>query len=156
MAWVVDTCVLLDVLEDDPCFGKMSATCLQHLLDDGLIVSPISFIELSPAFGGNLRMERDFLNMMCAVCDEPWRWEETLAAHQAWAWYVRQKQMGKISKRPIADILIGAFARRFQGLVTRNDKDFVTLFPDMKIIVPSFADEASHATEAANDADSGQ
>jgi hypothetical protein len=28
MAWVVDTCVLLDVLEDDPSFGRASASTL--------------------------------------------------------------------------------------------------------------------------------
>ena len=47
---------------------------------------------------------------MLAVYDEPWTWEDTEAAHAAWARYVHQKQIGNISKRPIADIIIGAFA----------------------------------------------
>ncbi len=42
MAWVVDTCVLINVLDDDPCFGKISATCLQSMLKDDLIVAPVS------------------------------------------------------------------------------------------------------------------
>ena len=29
MAWVVDTCVLLDVRMDDPDFGRVSAACLE-------------------------------------------------------------------------------------------------------------------------------
>ncbi len=53
MAWVVDTCVLIDVLDDDPHFGKTSAACLQNMLKDGLIVAPVSYIELAPAFVGN-------------------------------------------------------------------------------------------------------
>ena len=105
MPWVVDTFVLIDVLDDDPHFGKTSAACLQNMLHEGLIVAPVSFIELAPAFMGN-----------------------------------QQKQkIGNISKRPIADIIIGAFASRFAGIITRNEKDFRTIFPDMEIIVPCSA-----------------
>jgi len=38
MAWVVDTCVLIDVLEDDPEFGLVSAEALDAHLDEGLHV----------------------------------------------------------------------------------------------------------------------
>ncbi len=110
MAWVVDTCVLIDVLDDDPHFGKTSAACLQNMLKDGLIVAPVSYIELAPAFVGNQQTQEDFLDKMLAVYDKPWTWEDTEAAHAAWACYVHQKQIGNISKRPIADIIIGAFA----------------------------------------------
>ncbi len=53
MSWIVDTCVLIDVLDEDPRYGKASAVTLQELLPQGLAVSPISFIELSPAFMGD-------------------------------------------------------------------------------------------------------
>jgi len=137
MAWVVDTCVLIDVLDDDPRFGRTSATCLQNMLKDGLSVAPVSYIELAPAFMGNRQKQEEFLNKMLTVHDAPWVWDDTLAAHEAWARYVHQKQIGNISKKPIADILIGAFASRFDGIITRNDKDFRTIFPDLKIVVPS-------------------
>ena len=137
MAWMVDTCVLIDVLDDDPCFGRISAMCLQNRLQDGLIVAPVSYIELAPAFMGNRQIQQAFLDQMLAVYDVPWVWEDTLAAHAAWARYARHKQSGLISKRPIADILIGAFATRFDGIITRNDKDFRTIFPDLHIVVPS-------------------
>jgi predicted nucleic acid-binding protein len=137
MAWVVDTCVLIDILDDDPRFGKTSAMLLQDNLKDGLVVAPVSYIELAPAFMGNQQTQKDFLNKMLAVYDEPWTWEDTVAANAAWARYVHEKQMGNISKRPIADILIGAFASRFNGIITRNDKDFRPVFPDLAIIAPS-------------------
>ncbi len=35
--WVVDTCVVLDVFEHDPRFGRPSAELLQRLLRDGLV-----------------------------------------------------------------------------------------------------------------------
>jgi predicted nucleic acid-binding protein len=137
MPWVVDTCVLIDVLDDDPHFGKTSVACLQNMLQEGLIVAPVSYIELAPAFMGNQQKQEYFLDKMLAVYDEPWIWEDTEAAYAAWARYVHQKQIGNISKRPIADIIIGAFASRFAGIITRNEKDFRTIFPDIEIIVPS-------------------
>lgn len=137
MSWVVDTCVLIDVLEDDPSFGKTSATCLQSMLKDGLVVAIISYIELAPAFNGNLETQDDFLDKVIVDYDEPWTWEDTIAAHSAWARYVEQKRDGNVSKRPVADIIIGAFASRFNGLITRNDKDFRKIFPALKIVVPS-------------------
>lgn len=45
--WVVDTCVILDVFEDDPQFGRDSAKLLEKLLAEGLAVSPVSMVELA-------------------------------------------------------------------------------------------------------------
>ena len=63
MAWVVDTCLLIDVAEADPTFGAASA-------------------------------------------------------------------------RLLADILIGAFAMRFDGILTRNQADFRRAFPTLPITAP--------------------
>ena len=54
MTWVVDTCVVLDVLEDDPQFGRASARLLERLLREGLAISPVTMVELAAAFGGDL------------------------------------------------------------------------------------------------------
>lgn len=132
----MDISVLIDILDDDPCFGRISAMCLQSMLKDGLIVAPVSYIELSPAFIGDHRLQDDFLDRMLVTYNIPWVWEDTINAHAAWMRYVQQKNIGNVSKRPVADIIIGAFALRFAGLITRNDKDFRKIFPEMKIVVP--------------------
>jgi len=62
MSWVVDTCVLIDVLEDDPSFGRASADVLEKSLRDGLVLCPITMVELSPAFAGNLEIQKHFLD----------------------------------------------------------------------------------------------
>lgn len=46
MAWVVDTSVVLDLLTGDPGFEPASTACLQTHLDEGLVVSPVTFVEL--------------------------------------------------------------------------------------------------------------
>ena len=41
-----------------------------------------------------------------------------------------------VAKRPIADVLIGAYAMEKGGLVTRNEADFTTLYPNLTIFNP--------------------
>lgn len=60
----------------------------------------------------------------------------TMAAHYAWNDFIAKRPRGEIAKRPIADILIGAFASRFDGLLTRNARDFQKLFPSLRIQTP--------------------
>jgi hypothetical protein len=61
MTWVVDTCVVIDVLEDDPSFGLRSATLLEQKLGEGLSICPVTFVELAPAFTGDLEEQARFL-----------------------------------------------------------------------------------------------
>jgi len=48
-----------------------------------------------------------------------------------------QKRRGhQTRKHPVADVLIGAFATRFEGLLTRNAGDFQKLFPSLGLLEP--------------------
>ncbi len=69
MTWVVDTCIILDILDRHPEFAEMSSRALQSKLDD-------------------------------------------------------------------ADVLIGAYAMQKGGLITRNEADFKTLYPNLTIYNP--------------------
>ena len=115
--WIVDTCVVLDVLEYDPAFGRPSAELLHQLLPQGLAVSPVTMVELSAAFGGDLAEQKRFLDLAGIA-------------------YVTAKRLGKAAKKPVADILIGAFAANRTGLVTRNARDFTRWFPTLKVREP--------------------
>lgn len=136
MTWVVDTSVLIDVLEADPDFGETSATLLESLLDDGLTVCPVTYAELAPAFEGSRGLQEDFLHGVGVSFTDGWTHEDTHAAFEAWHGHVQRRRSGDGPRRPIADILIGAFARRFQGLVTRNGEDFRPAFPGLEIRNP--------------------
>jgi len=136
MAWVVDTCMLIDVLEADPVFGEISADWLEDHSDEGLVISPVTYAELAPAFRGNRSLQDEFLNGMGVDFREDWIWADTLAAHAAWQAHVQRRRSGEGPKRPLADILIGGFALRFDGLLTRNPKDFRTPFPDLELRAP--------------------
>ena len=136
MSMVVDTCVILDVLERDPVFGMASAEAIDHHADDGLIISPMTYVELSPAFLGDEARERNFLfeigiDLPPGVSDE-----DLSIAVAAWNRHIQRKRSGKAARRPVADVMIGALAQANDGLITRNADDFRALFPSLNIITP--------------------
>jgi len=136
MSWVVDTCVLIDVLEDDPTFGSSSANLLEKVLRDGLVLCPVTMVELSPAFDGSLETQKHFLEQVGIVFTEGWTFSDTECAYRVWNTYVQARRTSDTPKRPLTDLLIGAFACRYQGLVTRNLSDFRRWFPKLKLRQP--------------------
>ena len=136
MMWIVDTCVVLDVFENDPQFGQASAKLLQKLLPDGLAVSPITMVELSAAFDGDMPEQKRFFEQAGISHSEEWTAADTDASHRAWDAYVRARRADKTPKRPVADILIGGFALNRKGLITRNASDFRRWFPRLAIREP--------------------
>jgi predicted nucleic acid-binding protein len=137
MAWVVDTCLLIDIFEGDPVFGMPSADLLALHAPDGLTISPVTYAELAPAFEGDRGLQDEFLGGVGIALREPWVWDDTLRAHFAWHGYVLRRRAGQAPKRPLADILIGAFALRFQGLLTRNPSDFRLVFSELPLRLPA-------------------
>jgi len=136
MAWVVDTCLLLDIGLDDPKFAEKTERLLRARSRDGLVICPITFVELAPAFGGDTKAPGEFLLNLGIESREDWTWADTAKAATSWAHYVRKRRAKQIAKRPVADVLIGSFASRFQGLLTRNRADFTDIFPQLSIIEP--------------------
>jgi predicted nucleic acid-binding protein len=134
--WVVDTCVVLDVLENDPSFGLASARCLEKLFVDGLCVSPVTMVELAAAFRGDLAEQKRFLDQAGISSAQSWSAADTEAAHRAWNEYVHARRSARVPKRPVADLLIGGFALNRDGLVTRNAADFQRWFPKLVIREP--------------------
>jgi predicted nucleic acid-binding protein len=127
MAWVVDTSVLLDIHMQDPTFGRRSARCLARYLRDGLVICPVSYIEIAPAFSSQVDLQIQFLQEVGVQWREALTWSDTEAAHRLWGEYVEKKRARKTERRPVADVLIEAFAQRFDGLITRNPKDFASV-----------------------------
>jgi predicted nucleic acid-binding protein len=136
MAWVVDTCLLLDIGLDDPRFAGKSEQLLESKATDGLVICPITYVELAPAFGGQTKPLEEFLLKLGIEYREDWTWEDTRKANAAWSRQVRRRRAKQTAKRPVADVLIGAFASRFDGLLTRNSADFALLVDTLKIVEP--------------------
>lgn len=136
MAWVVDTVVVLDLVTGDPLFEPASTACLQAHLEDELVISPVTFVELGPSFSGNDVEAAAFLKSCRIGTSEFWSVDDTLFAHRLWHQYQARRRQQLAVKRPIADVLIAAFAARFQGIITRNASDFRNISPDLVITEP--------------------
>jgi predicted nucleic acid-binding protein len=133
----VDTCVLVDIADDDPEFGAPSAECLAQHLEQGLAISAITYVELAPVFDGSSRLLDTFLSGVGIDNIEAFDARDRHAAFQAWGRHVSEKRAGQVRRRPVADALIGATAARSQGLITRNGKHFRSFFPNVPIIDPT-------------------
>ena len=136
MAWVVDTCLLLDIGLDDPEFAEGSENLVLQMSSSGVVISHVTFVELAPAFGGNMDALKNFLVGLGIDFEEIWDVSDTENAAAAWAEHILKRRSGSGLKRPVADVLIGSFALRFEGLLTRNAKDFQKLFPNLSVVEP--------------------
>ena len=65
-----------------------------------------------------IRREMHLQPGQVVIWREAWTWSDTEAAHRLWGQYVEKKRAGKTGRRPVADVLIEAFAQRFEGLIT--------------------------------------
>ena len=135
--WVVDTCVLIDLLRRDEAFATCAADALDAKRTEGLTIAPLTYVELAPALGGDVRAQDYFLSEIGIGIDFEGKKDIVLAAHRAWYDHIRRKRKGEVVKRPIADVMIGAYAESKGGLITRNEDDFRVLFPNLNIFNPS-------------------
>jgi len=133
---VVDTCVLIDIADDDPEFGMPSVACIDDNLDGGLVVSPVTYIELAPVFDGSRRLLEEFLDGLGVDRSATLDLASQHAAFAAWARHVSERRAGRTDRRPVADVLIGALATLHDGIITRNTDDFRALYPTLPIVDP--------------------
>ncbi len=136
MPWVIDTCLLIDIADADARFGAASSRLIADRQAQGLVISPVSYVELAPAFNGMVAAQNHFLGHLGVDWTEGWTWPDTRHGFDAWAVHIKRRRSRQPDKRPIADIFIGAFALRFRGLLTRNARDFQKLFPSLRIESP--------------------
>ncbi len=54
MVWVVGSCLLLDIGLDDPEFAERSENLVLQMSSLGVVISPVTFVRLALAFGGNM------------------------------------------------------------------------------------------------------
>ncbi len=130
---LVDSNVLLDLLEEDAAWYEWSARQLQRAADTSvLVINPIIYSEVSIGFARIEELEEalqpDFFER------RPLPWE---AAFLAGKCFLRYRKRGGTRRSPLPDFFIGAHAA-IEGLtlLTRDAARYRTYFPSLPLISP--------------------
>ena len=95
MAWVVDTCILLDIMDEIPPFAELAAEALDVKAEEGLLtIAPITYVELAPTFNGDRVMQDIFLRNVGVNIDFGGDEAAVFTAHKAWYEHIARKRSG--------------------------------------------------------------
>jgi predicted nucleic acid-binding protein len=130
---LVDSCILIDVLSNDPVWAEWSIGKLDFLGQQApLVINPIILAEISPRF--ERASDLDVALLQLPIKREALPWDAAYLAGQAFKVY-RTAQGGKRS--PMPDFYIGAHALvGNMRLLTRDALRFQTYFPKLNIVCP--------------------
>jgi predicted nucleic acid-binding protein len=134
MATFVDSCVLLDVIENDKTWGDWSVAQLERAAARGsLVINVAVYAEIANSFESETDLDAFLRETAIQVKSIPKAAAWVAAkAHQKY----RRSKGSKTTTLP--DFFIGAHAQ-IEGnvLLTRDATRFSTYFPQLNLIVPS-------------------
>ena len=130
---IVDTNVLVDVLEDDPDWAEWSIGQLRGQAQvHELVINPIIYAELSLAFATVEALDAAVDQMRLTVAEVPR--PALFLAGQA---FLRYRRAGGGKSNVLSDFFIGAHAAVAScPLLTRDVQRYRTYFPTVKLIAP--------------------
>ncbi|MBP8306303.1 MAG: type II toxin-antitoxin system VapC family toxin [Burkholderiaceae bacterium] len=131
---LIDTNVLVDVLEDDPRWAEWSIRQLRAQSQvHALTINPIIYAELSSAFST--------LEALDAVIERlrlEWRELSRPALFLAGKAFARYRRAGGSKTQVLADFFIGAQAAvESCPILTRDPRRYATYFPTVRLITPT-------------------
>ena len=130
---LVDTNVLIDVLEDDPAWADWSIAQLRAQSQvHALAINPVIYAELSLAFDSVEALDAAVTGMALELAELP-----RPALFLAGKAFVRYRREGGTRHNVLADFFIGAHAA-VQGwpLLTRDVRRYRNHFPTIRLIAP--------------------
>ena len=130
---LVDSCVLIDVLANDPDWAEWSLEKLDLLGQQApLVINPIILAEISPRF--DRAADLDAALQLLPIKREALPWDAAYLAGQAFKIY---RNANGTKRSPMPDFYIGAHALvGNMRLLTRDAVRFNTYFPKLNIVSP--------------------
>ena len=130
---LVDSCILIDVLVNDPKWVDWSLDQLARLGSQAaLVINPIILAEVSPRFERVADMEAALADL--PLVREALPWDAAFLAGQAFKVY-RESLRAKTS--PMPDFYIGAHALvAGMQLLTRDAARYRSYFPNLPLVSP--------------------
>lgn len=134
MTWMVDLELIVDVLEDDPTYGRASARLIDEYRRFGeLYISPVAYIQLGPLFSGFKELQDKFLSGLGIALAQREIHDNTSLVLSAWCRYVKASG-DTTSEIPFTKLLIGAASLGYDGLLTRRPEEFKRFFPKLNCV----------------------
>jgi predicted nucleic acid-binding protein len=132
-AVLVDSNVLIDVMHDDPVWGRWSADALAAAAETApLVIDPLIYAEVSIRFA--TIEELDEALPPALFRREPLPWEAAFLAGKA---FMACRRRGGTRRSPLPDLYIGAHAAvAGYRLLTRDPGRYRTCFPKLELIAP--------------------
>ncbi|QIS24138.1 PIN domain-containing protein [Nocardia terpenica] len=133
MVTLVDSCVLLDILTDDPAWADWSDDALAAARDAGAtVINPIIYAEVAGGFETIEDLDAALPESELERLDLPYQ-----AGFVASKAFVAYRRRGGERKNPLPDFYIGAHAAvAGYRLLTRDVSRFTTYFPGLELISP--------------------
>lgn len=131
---LIDSCVILDVITEDPDWFDWSSNKLEEYADEyPLFINPIIYSEVSIGFNTIEELEQIIPASIFKRASIPWE-----AAYLAGKMFLKYRKSGGQRSLPLPDFFIGAHAviENFT-LLTRDTKRFKNYYPKLKIISPN-------------------
>ena len=130
---LVDTNVLVDVLEDDPEWADWSISQLRAQAKvHRLTINPIIYAELSLAFSTVEALDQTLDDLGLALIEVP-----RPALFLAGKAFVRYRRQGGTKSNVLTDFFIGAHAAVSRyPLLTRDTRRYTAYFSDVVLIAP--------------------
>ena len=130
---LVDTNVLVDVLQDDPQWAEWSIARLRaHAAIHELAINPVVYAELALSFNSFESLDQVLVTMELTLREIP-----RPALFLAGKAYLQYRRRGGSKTQVLPDFFIGAHAA-VQGwpLLTRDATRFRSYFPSLEVISP--------------------
>ncbi|MEW6132586.1 MAG: type II toxin-antitoxin system VapC family toxin [Pseudomonadota bacterium] len=130
---LVDTNVLVDVLEDDPDWADWSIAQLRAQSKvHRLAINPVIYAELSPTFSTVEALYRAVGGLGLTMIEVP-----RTALFLAGKSFVQYRRQGDKGNNVLSDLFIGAHAAVSRyPLLTRDTRRYASYFPGITLIAP--------------------
>ena len=130
---LVDSNVIIDILDADPSWARWSRTHLREArLNGRTIINPLIYAEVAAAFSAKADVDHAVRSAIYQRENLPWE-----AAFNASRAFVAYRRAGGEKRSPLPDFYIGAHAElRGYALLTRDPARYRNYFPALNIIAP--------------------
>lgn len=134
MATLVDSNVLIDVIEGGLAWSKRSEVALEQVGSMGpVVINPVIYAEVSVRYEDTDELDLDLPVDLFQREQLPWS-----AAFLAGKAFTDYRQRGGRRRSPLPDFFIGAHAAvTGMRLLTRDETRYRTYFPTVELVVPN-------------------